>query len=302
MAVESSLWRDRGRRLAILGAAALALAGCAEGGALSFLQQSDGSERAVSVSDRSVSLIEQDVEAPDIFQVTDRGLWDGRPSLGGIWVAHPDVDTPERVIIRNTENAEFVIGALFRRERDHPGPVLMVSSDAAAALGMLAGAPAKLNVTALRREAAPDPNAEAEAADAAALAAETEARAAETEATLAALPLADMPAVAADPDLDPDSVGDALVPSARDIAPGAGIDDKDKRYLQIGIFSQQRHAERTARVMTAAGLSPMIKTQSAEDATFWRVLIGPADSVFDRTTMLEAVRAEGFAQAFPVPD
>ena len=86
------------------------------------------------------------------FQSPKHGLWDGRPSLGGVWVAHPDVTDPERVIIRNQANGKFVIGALFRRERDNPGPRLQVSSDAAAALEMLAGAPSTLNVTALRRE------------------------------------------------------------------------------------------------------------------------------------------------------
>lgn len=91
-----------------------------------------------------------DIEAPDIFQLTEPGLWDGRPSLGGVWVAHPDTDTPERVIIRNEDNGQSVTGALFRRERDIPGPRLQVSSDAAEALGMLAGAPAELSVTALR--------------------------------------------------------------------------------------------------------------------------------------------------------
>ncbi len=84
---------------------------------------------------------------PEVFQVSDKGLWDGRPSLGGVWVAHPDVAEPERVIIRNAENDKFVIGALFKRERENPGPRFQVSSDAAAALGMLAGAPSELNVT-----------------------------------------------------------------------------------------------------------------------------------------------------------
>ncbi len=97
-------------------------------------------------------LVERDVEAPDVFQVTEDGLWDGRPSLGGVWLAHPSATDPERVIIRNEANGRFVIGALFRRERDNPGPALQVSSDAASALGLLAGAPAVLNVTALRRE------------------------------------------------------------------------------------------------------------------------------------------------------
>jgi hypothetical protein len=102
-------------------------------------------------------LVERDVEAPEIFQVTEEGLWDGRPSLGGVWVAHPTADDPERVIIRNDENGRFVIGALFRREHDSPGPALMISSDAAAALNILAGDPTPVQVTALRREEQADP-------------------------------------------------------------------------------------------------------------------------------------------------
>ena len=102
----------------------------------------------------SVRLVDRDVEAPQVFQVSDAALWDGRPSLGGVWVASPDAVDPERVILRNPANGKFVIGALFRRERLNPGPALQISSDAAAALGILAGQPSQVNVTALRREEA----------------------------------------------------------------------------------------------------------------------------------------------------
>ncbi|MBN8294229.1 SPOR domain-containing protein [Rhodobacter sp. NTK016B] len=95
-------------------------------------------------------VIERDVEAPEVFQVQENGLWDGRPSLGGVWVAHPTAQDPERVLIRNSETGESVIGALFRRERDNPGPRFQVSSEAAGALGILAGAPTEIEVTALR--------------------------------------------------------------------------------------------------------------------------------------------------------
>ena len=91
-----------------------------------------------------------------------------RPSLGGVWVAHADATDPERVIIRNTETGRFVIGALFRRERENPGPPVQISSDAAAALDILAGAPTTVQVIALRREEAPDaeaPDADAGLAD-----------------------------------------------------------------------------------------------------------------------------------------
>jgi len=93
-----------------------------------------------------------DVERPDIFNVRDEALWDGRPSLGGIWIAHPDVKEPERVIITNESNGKKIAGALFRRERDTPGPSFQLSSDAAAALNVLAGQPTMVSVVAVRQE------------------------------------------------------------------------------------------------------------------------------------------------------
>ncbi len=128
-------------------------------GALSACEKAlDGAgpteDAPVARAETSVRLVDRDVEAPQVFQVSDQALWDGRPSLGGVWVASPDAVDPERVILRNPANGKFVIGALFRRERLNPGPTLQISSDAAAALGILAGQPSKLNVTALRREEA----------------------------------------------------------------------------------------------------------------------------------------------------
>lgn len=91
-----------------------------------------------------------------MFSVEDRGLWDGRPSLGGVWVAAPDVTDPERVLIRMPETGKSVVGALFRREREFAGPPLQLSSEAAEALGIYAGAPTVVKVVALRRAEAPD--------------------------------------------------------------------------------------------------------------------------------------------------
>jgi cell division septation protein DedD len=132
----------------------LALQGCVEG------TGPDGAADGLAAPAGAGRSVERDVEAPEVYQTSDDGLWDGRPSLGGVWVASSDVKDPERVIIRNDANGNFVIGALFRRERENPGPKLQVSSDAAAALGMLAGAPAKLTVTALKREEATPPEPE----------------------------------------------------------------------------------------------------------------------------------------------
>ncbi|MBT8423956.1 MAG: SPOR domain-containing protein [Silicimonas sp.] len=102
----------------------------------------------------------RDVDRPDVFNVTETALWDGRPSLGGIWVAHPDVTDPERVKVTNTKSGKTIEGALFRRERANPGPRIQLSSDAAAALGILAGQPTEVTIVAVRQEEielAPEP-------------------------------------------------------------------------------------------------------------------------------------------------
>ncbi len=129
----------------------LSVSGCMDGGS-NTSEGPAGEATAFTERPAATPLVERDVEAPEVFQATDKGLWDGRPSLGGVWVAYPDVTDPERVIIRNEANGKYVIGALFKRERENPGPKLQVSSDAATSLGMLAGSPTTLNVTALRRE------------------------------------------------------------------------------------------------------------------------------------------------------
>jgi hypothetical protein len=55
------------------------------------------------------------------------------------------------VIIRNDATGETGIGALFRRERENPGPPIRLPSDAADAPGLLSGQPARVTITALRR-------------------------------------------------------------------------------------------------------------------------------------------------------
>lgn len=179
------------QRLAVLAVGLTALSGCEEG----FAAKEPPTEEAAADSADNTNRFElfpeatsgqqRDVEAPGVFQVTEAGLWDGRPSLGGIWVAHPDVDQPERVLIKNTSNNKSVTGALFRRDRNLPGPALQVSSSAAERLGMLAGAPTRIEVVALRREVieeTPPPVAE-EAPDSDTSTAATETAAAEVAET-----------------------------------------------------------------------------------------------------------------------
>lgn len=140
------------RQIVIGVAASALLMGCVQGGNPFAAGPKPAADGSVAPAAAASPKGNRDVEAPEVFQVNDTALWDGRPSLGGVWVASPDTKDPERVIMRNTANGQTVVGALFRRERDNPGPKLQISSDAAEALGLLAGQPAEISVTALRRE------------------------------------------------------------------------------------------------------------------------------------------------------
>lgn len=137
-----------GLRVILIGVAAAGLlAGCVESGGKAGA--AGGAGLAGPSAKKQAGT--QDVEAPEVFQTTDSALWDGRPSLGGIWVAAPEVTNPERVIMFNPATGKSVTGALFKRERENPGPRLQLSSDAAEALAILAGQPTEIRVTALRK-------------------------------------------------------------------------------------------------------------------------------------------------------
>ncbi|WP_456389440.1 SPOR domain-containing protein [Profundibacter sp.] len=280
------VWMKAGR-LALLTSVALTLAGCEDGKKFNLFKAKDkGSEAAAPASSDSSRMVERDVESPEVFQVTDDGLWDGRPSLGGVWTAHPSVADPERVIIRNTTNGKFVIGALFRRERENPGPKLQISSDAAEALGMLAGQPAKLNVTALRREEVPEEGP------------------APSDQTL------DAPETIKETSLDPIASAAAAIeaadgkpvakptPAPKPAATPKPPSSLSKPYIQLGIFSVKSNAAKTAENMRKAGMLPLVKEQSSSGKTFWRVLVGPAGSKGERATLLKKIKGLGFSDAY----
>lgn len=137
-------------RAVLFSTAILALAACDEG--FNFGQTGSASTDEAAPVRLSSDTATRDVERPDIFETTEEALWDGRPSLGGIWVAHPDVTTPERAIVTNNTTNQRIAAALFRRERDNPGPRVQLSSDAAVALNILAGAPTEVTIIAVRPE------------------------------------------------------------------------------------------------------------------------------------------------------
>ncbi|WP_417267198.1 SPOR domain-containing protein [Celeribacter baekdonensis] len=284
---------SRKLRLALLVSTTLALTACQDG--QSFFDSLKAPATGSTPASTSTKLVERDVEAPDVFQVTDKGLWDGRPSLGGVWVAHSKVTDPERVIIRNTQNGKFVIGALFKREATSPGPGVQVSSDAADALGMLAGSPAELNITALRREeVAPEPETVATIAETETIAAAPlDDPIADVAATLDAIDAPATPAAAA-------PVAAAKPPVAKPAAAKATPSTMDKAYLQIGIFSVEANAERTVQMLASQGLVATVKPGSSNGKSFWRVVVGPASSASERKTLLEKVKKAGFTDAYAV--
>lgn len=279
MGVNRQALRATGLVLALAG-----LSACEDGAGPGFLKPK-GDTAASASSGRSTKLVERDVEAPEVFQKTEAGLWDGRPSLGGVWVAHPDVTDPQRVIIRNTANNKFVIGALFRREREIPGPRFQASSDAAAALGMLAGAPVELNVTALVREQA-DEQAPADTPTASLDAGPEIAQTALDPVEGAAAAIDAAPTASPQPASKPQ--------------PAPRASSLDKPYIQIGIFSVETNAKSTADQMRNAGMAPTVFEQSANGKPFWRVVVGPARTAGDRATLLKQVTSAGFSDAYAV--
>ncbi|MBO6773948.1 MAG: SPOR domain-containing protein [Marinibacterium sp.] len=274
------------------------LAGCEEGTQLGFLQPANSSSNSETTA--TTKLVERDVEAPDVFQVNEAGLWDGRPSLGGIWVAHPDVGEPERVIIRNNTNGKFVIGALFRREREIPGPRLQASSDAAAALGMLAGGPVELNVTALRRETVeetpePAPIEKPGEVETASLPSSDI-----SEATLDPITAAAAAIEAAGPTTEAKPEPSPSAAVAKAAAPAKSPSPLDRPYIQIGIFSVEANANRTAAQMRNAGMLPTIFKEKHGGKSYWRVVAGPAMTKSERSALLKQIREAGFSDAYAV--
>lgn len=295
----------RGSMRLLAGVALLALTACEAGPNLGFLNAGSGAPEVTRAS-TSTTLVERDVEAPEVFQATEAGLWDGRPSLGGVWVAHPDVPEPERVIIRNEANGKFVIGALFRKERETPGPRIQISSDAADALGVLAGSPTELDVTALRREevvetpepepaVAFDENAEAEPLAAAAT---IETQALDADPTIQAAAAA-IDAAAPNPQPIPDAApAPEVTPVAAAVAPAPATSSLAKPFIQIGIFSVEDNARRTADNMRKAGIIPTVYDQESRGKKFWRVVVGPMTSEADRAEVLKTVKSLGFSDAY----
>ncbi len=90
------------------------------------------------------------VRADEVFRASGVTIWDGTRTVRGIWVAHPEADRTRKVRIIHGKSGTQVDGILYRAERSLSGNLVTLSSDAAEALGLSAGAPDQISIVGLR--------------------------------------------------------------------------------------------------------------------------------------------------------
>lgn len=299
--------------LALIGA--LALAACTENGEFAFPTGSGAAQADPLPANALNQRVQRDidVERPDILAITDNGLWDGRPSLGGVWVAYPEVTDPERVVIRNTEGGQEVIGALFRREREIPGPRVQVSSDAAEALGLLPGSPTRLEIVVLRRQAveveeAPEENPVVASLEAPVAVEEAALEPAAEDSGTGAVAAAATAIVAADAvttaaETSAEAAG-AVAGTATDAGDAIDVSSVLEApaplpagsNAQVGVYSVEANAVNAVQMITAAGIDARSTAEELGGRTVWRVIAGPLGDTGDIARLKEM----GFVDAFVI--
>ncbi len=249
--------------------------------------------------------IQTDVLAPEAFSISDTALWDGRPTFGGVWLAYPDIDTPERVRITNPDSGKTVIGALYKRERQFPGPKIELSADAANALGVIAGNPTKLTIVALRRK---EVEIEVEAP---VITGDANARPLRRPASV--VPPA--PLVAAAPEVAA-AVGEAAVveavsavtPPLATTTPevetttlppleAEAVESSINVYIQVTTVQSQAHADEAVEKLQNAGLIAAVHNRTAGGKTLYRIVVGPATSPDALEIMLRTVHELDYKNA-----
>ena len=89
-------------------------------------------------------------EKPEILDISASVMWDGEQTLGGNWISHPNVDSPERVLIKNISNGKSVVGAVFQQTKKMKTGSALISSDAAKALDIAQNEQTKVQIIAVR--------------------------------------------------------------------------------------------------------------------------------------------------------
>ena len=89
-------------------------------------------------------------EKPEILDISATVIWDGEKTLGGNWISHPKVGSPERVLIKNISNGKSIVGAVFQQTQKIETGSVAISSDAARALDISQNNQTKVQIIALR--------------------------------------------------------------------------------------------------------------------------------------------------------
>lgn len=278
----------------VLFAVTTALIGCEDFEFPKPKAETDESADQISVDGKKINLEERDVEAPDVFQKTGKALWDGRPSLGGVWVAHPDAKKPERVLIRNNDNNKTVVGALFNKESSLPGPALQLSSDAAVSLGVQAGSTTNISVVALRRETIEIPDEKPEMAKPQDLEEVKSSKLAEIPAPKV---VATEKAVAK---TAPKEEVVATTPKPRPLAKPKVKSKLRSPYVQVGSFSVEANAKATVKKIENFNVPAQAIKSTKNGKNLWRVIAGPAQTAEQQKQILEKMQSLGFKDAILV--
>ena len=209
---------------------------------------------------------ENDVEAPEIFNAEGLAYWDGQSSLGGVWITHPNIDQPTRVLIKDKYGNKSVIGAIFNRSSDADEKRMLLSSEAAASLGIEANENRIISVTALR-------------------------------ALKTVKSIKNKTKIA---NIETGATSEEIIKKESMTSQNTPAIDLAKPYIQVGIFSIEQNARNTAEVMHQLNIRPTVKKQTSRNKTFWRVIVGPAGTKNERSTLLQKVKAVGFGDAYAV--
>ncbi|MDH3666260.1 MAG: SPOR domain-containing protein [Paracoccaceae bacterium] len=263
------------------------------------------------------------VADPDTFQAEDFLLWNGEETLRGRWIAFPDLGAARQVRVTNGETGAVTDAAMLRRDAGAAGPRIIVSSQAADALGLVPGHATQVTIEALtyadpaavEAAAATKPDAEPgedlddqqttedqEIAQPADPPAEDEAPieisaiyGGGEEAEAGADEAGSLVALfgAALEVLSPESTSDPTVPEAEAAAPLADPAPAatGPLYIRAGTFENAIEAEALGADLREAGMTVEIRAPEIDEAEPTQVLVGPYDSVEARDQALEQIRA-----------
>jgi cell division septation protein DedD len=236
-----------------------------------------------------------------VFFAEAATLWDGLPSMGGAWIAHPAANPGLMVEALNLETERSLRAPALRLAERAGHPPIQLSAEAALALGMSPGRLARVRLTGLREAPAPAPATEIAAADAA-----IETFALRTAAAAAA-GAADV-VQSTQPVPRPEATRVAAAPTPRTPAPNTmapntvapattalkAAQAQAAPYVQIGAFAEADNAAGAARKLRGRDL-PAFEMPSGR---LRLVLLGPFDDLDAAQAARDVAVANGFADAY----